>query len=101
MSEVGFEIVNTKEAEKNGVKYLNINISNSEVERNPDIVRLCADAGILEYAKPKIGHWIPIYPFTDPRDDQECSECGQIYPGATRYCPDCGTKMFESQESEV
>lgn len=56
MSEVGFEIVKTKEAEKNGIKYLNINISNSEVERNPDIVRLCADVGILEYAKLKTGH---------------------------------------------
>ena len=52
-------------------------------------------------AVPQQGHWIPVYPFTDPRDDQECSECGQIYPGATRYCPDCGAKMFEPQESEV
>ena len=43
----------TKEVEKNGIKYLNINVSNSEVERNPDIVRLCSDAGTLEYAKLK------------------------------------------------
>ena len=51
MSEVGVEIVKTEEAEKSGIKYLNINVSNSEVERKPDIVRLCADAGILEYVK--------------------------------------------------
>lgn len=52
MSEVGVEIVKTEETEKNEIKYLNINVSNSEVERKPDIVRLCADAGILEYVKP-------------------------------------------------
>ena len=51
MNEVGVEIVKTEETEKSGIKYLNINVSNSEVERNPDIVRLCADAGILEYVK--------------------------------------------------
>ena len=51
MNEVGFEIVKSEETEKNGIKYLNINVSNSEVERNPDIVRICADAGILEYVK--------------------------------------------------
>ena len=52
MSEVGVEIVKTEETEKNKIKYMNINVSDSEVERNPDIVRLCADAGILEYVKP-------------------------------------------------
>ena len=56
MNEVGVEIVKTEETEKSGIKYLNINVSNSEVERNPDIVRLCADAGILEYVKLKTGH---------------------------------------------
>lgn len=53
MSEVGAEIIKTKETKENGIKYLNINVSNSEVDRNPDIVRLCADVGILEYAKSK------------------------------------------------
>ena len=56
MNEVGVEIVKTEETEENEIKYLNINVSNSEVERNPDIVRLCADAGILEYVKLKTGH---------------------------------------------
>ena len=51
MNEVGVEIVKTEETEKSGIKYLNINVSNSEVERNPDIVRIRADAGILEYVK--------------------------------------------------
>ena len=53
MSEVGVEIVKTEEAEESGIKYLNINMSDDEVKRNPDVVRLCADAGILEYVKPK------------------------------------------------
>ena len=52
MSEVGVEIVKTEETEENDIKYLNITVSNSEVERKPDIVRLCADAGILEYVRP-------------------------------------------------
>lgn len=52
MSELGVEIINTEETQEHGVKYLNINVSNSEVERDPDVVRLCADTGILEYAKP-------------------------------------------------
>jgi hypothetical protein len=51
MKEVGVEIVKTEETEENEIKYLNINVSNSEVERKPDIVRLCADAEILEYVK--------------------------------------------------
>ena len=53
MNEVGVEIIKTKETEETGTKYLNINVSNSEVERNPDIVRLCSDVGILEYVKPE------------------------------------------------
>lgn len=55
MNEVGVEIIKAEEANESEIKYLNINVSNSEVERNPDIVRLCSDAGILEYVKPKTG----------------------------------------------
>lgn len=47
------EIVKTEVDMKN-IKYLNINVSNSEVERDPDIVRLCSDVGILEYVKKDI-----------------------------------------------
>lgn len=117
MSEVGVEIVKTEEYEDKGDKYgcgrkyLNINVSNSEVERKPDIVRLCADAGIIEYTKLKTGHWI----------GNNCSECNQkslmgvagtidnfenrrplfIYEHKrSKYCPNCGAIMRESQESE-
>lgn len=92
MSEVGVEIVKTKETEKSGIKYLNINVSNSEVERNPDVVRLCADAGILEYVKPKTGHWIE-----HNAKSYECSECHNnksLYASyKTDYCHDCGARM--------
>ena len=99
MSEVGVEIVKTEEAEKSGIKYLNINVSNSEVERKPDIVRLCADAGILEYVKLKAGHWI-----LDETDNSiTCDKCGcliwanDISNGEAYYCPNCGARM-ESEE---
>ena len=51
MSEVGVEIVETKELTENNTKYLNINVSDGEVKRNPDVVRLCSDVGILEYVR--------------------------------------------------
>ena len=96
-SEVGIEIVKTKEVEENGIKYLNINVSNSEVERNPDIVRLYSDAGMLEYVKPKTGHW--------KRNETirltYCSECGfgqHIDEFRTyNYCPNCGVRMEVSE----
>ena len=46
-------IITTEETKEDGIKFLNINVSDSEVERNPD--RLCADAGSLEYVKSKTG----------------------------------------------
>ncbi len=107
MSGAGIEIVKSEETKENEIKYLNINVSNSEVERNPDIVRLRADAGILEYVKPKTGHWI----LTDVDGYRvwhcNCSECEkdpQNYIGGSenwwliknklpKYCPNCGCAM--------
>ena len=43
--------VKTEESNDNDTKYLNINVSDDEVKRNPDIVRLCSDVGILEYVR--------------------------------------------------
>ena len=95
MNEVGVEIVKTEEVDKKNIKYLNINVSNSEVERKPDIVRLCADAGILEYVKPKTGHWIDL--------DGTSAVCSCCYKNNLLYgdfCKWCGTKMVEPQGSE-
>ena len=56
--------------------------------------------------EPKTGHWIKIF-LTDTSDiDGQCSECGFIHKfidGHTaqyNYCPECGAKMVEPQESE-
>ena len=109
MSKVGAEIIETEETQENGVKYLNINVSNSEVERNPDIVRLCSDVGILEYMKPKTGHWIDAkVGRLFPSNDFKCSECGNILDfngvncgrGDANFCPNCGAKMVDPQEGD-
>ena len=109
MSEVGAEIIETEETQENGVKYLNINVSDSEVERNPDIVRLCADVGILEYAKSKTGHWINAkVGRLFPSNDFKCSECGNILDfngvncgrGDANFCPNCGAELADPQERE-
>lgn len=52
------------------------------------------------YPKQKTGHWI----LTDD-DFVYCSECGDSYyprpiDASWYYCPHCGAKMIESQESE-
>ena len=109
MSKVGVEIIKTEEIQESGIKYLNINVSNSEVERDPDIVRLCADVGILEYAKPKTGHWINAkVGRLFPSNDFRCSECGNILDfsgvncgrGDANFCPNCGAELADPQERE-
>lgn len=50
------------------------------------------------HAEPKTGHW--IHRKMDNECWEECSECHveRAYP--TLYCPDCGCRMVEPQESE-
>ena len=61
------------------------------------------------HAEPRTGHWEPTgydgyadgYPVVD---EWECSECGYEHYGdddtLTAFCPNCGAKMVEPQESE-
>lgn len=103
--EPSVEFVKTEESNDNGTKYLNINVSDDEVKRNPDIVRICSDVGMLEYMKPKTGHWIKS---NIPNEEYVCSECGgacwyydyQASVAKSKFCPNCGAKMVEPQESE-
>ncbi len=44
--------------------------------------------------QPKMGHWIDVF------GGCECSECGCLEAGYSDYCPDCGAKMVDPQESE-
>lgn len=55
----------------------------------------------------KTGHWIGID--EEPHEDYECDRCGYVCSTFTanikpseeyKYCPNCGAKMIEPQESE-
>lgn len=63
--------------------------------------------------EPKTGHWIDYDSNEDKYDKIKCSECGHSFIvdsyhwcdiGFTKddlnYCPNCGAKMLEPQESE-
>lgn len=44
--------------------------------------------------QPKTGHWIDVF------GGCKCSECDCLEGGYSNYCPTCGIKMVEPQESE-
>lgn len=57
--------------------------------------------------EPKTGHWIGID--EEPHEDYECNRCGYVVSTYTaniephteyKYCPNCGARMIEPQESE-
>ena len=45
-----------------------------------------------DYEEPKTGHWINC----------KCDKCGYVVQpwNTTNFCPNCGAKMIEPQESE-
>lgn len=47
--------------------------------------------------EPKTGHWIDMDEGFSPC---ECSECGSVEFIKSKYCPNCGCRMIEPQESE-
>ena len=57
--------------------------------------------------KEQTGHWIGID--EEPHEDYECDKCGYVVSTYTaniephteyKYCPNCGARMVEPQESE-
>ncbi len=57
--------------------------------------------------EPNTGRWIGID--EEPHEDYECNRCGYVVSTYTaniephteyKYCPNCGAKMVEQQESE-
>lgn len=51
--------------------------------------------------QPKTGHWIEGFNDLEGEVRFTCSSCGEYQLFETDYCPNCGAKMVESQESEV
>ena len=55
-------------------------------------------------SQPKTGRWIALENRSDLWDRVKCSECGQVFVVGDdvprKYCPNCGAKMVELQESE-
>lgn len=47
-------------------------------------------------AQPKTGHWISHHHGCE----YECSECHDKQRAKSNYCPNCGCRMVEPQESE-
>lgn len=52
--------------------------------------------------EPKTGHWIyKQYGSYPEQGDYHCSECDGIDNRIPAYCPNCGCRMVDPQESEV
>ena len=55
--------------------------------------------------EPKTGHWIEgKYRNDDIRyndSSYKCDKCGRIIDFKENYCPNCGAKMIEPQETET
>ena len=51
--------------------------------------------------EPKTGYWIITYPFGASNPIYECPYCKASNSSVfKKFCPNCGEKMFEPQESE-
>ena len=69
---------------------------NRTVEEYKELLRECYEQ-LPSVSTEKTGRWI------DTGSGQECSECGEIqygYDSFRKYCPNCGARMVEPQESE-
>lgn len=97
-----------KESEETGIKLDEVikrYTSNAEFERTHGNLRGCLDfRQLAEWLKdykrlleqePKTGYWIkmPI--------GFKCSNCNELEDRTTKFCPNCGVKMVEPQESDI
>lgn len=70
-------------------------------------IKVINDLPSVNPQEPKAGHWIGID--EEPHEDYECDRCGYTIWAYTaniephteyKYCPNCGCRMVEPQESE-
>ena len=57
-----------------------------------------------EFIPKRTGHWI-VHEHAEEFygrgvDNYECDNCGDWYLNKTNFCPNCGCRMIEPQESE-
>ena len=83
--------------------------STLEIEQLPSVIpqEPCDDMltayamGVYAGQEPKTGHWIYICNSeVNGLKIVECSSCGKRTYGSGKYCPNCGCRMVEPQESE-
>lgn len=79
-----------------------------QVEWSDQLIKVSDAVDIIRHLpsvtpqEPKTGHWIDCDNSDDySADGYDCSVCGVNAEYATSYCPNCGAKMVESQESEA
>ena len=78
---------------RNGYEYL--------IAEALDVVKdLCIKQEPSVNPQPKTGHW--SHDGSHWKNRFICSECGyKLFDEQTNYCPNCGARMVEPQESEV
>ena len=66
-----------------------------------DLRKKLAELPPVTPQEPKTGHWI----IHGDYDAMECDKCGRAYSeydyNAFNYCPSCGARMVEPQESDI
>lgn len=71
----------------------------AEFETEFEIILTLAEKALEQ--EPQTGHWTYICNSeVNGLKIVECSECGKRTYGSGKYCPHCGAKMVEPQESE-
>ena len=92
------------------ISIMNVIVHMLEAQYDTDIVEDAVEMAIKALEQePKTGHWIK---YSIPRCGEQhykCTNCDEYfnfglysdyYKKAFKYCPNCGAKMVEPQESE-